>query len=236
MGLFDGLYSYEVILLVLGAFFFVVLVVLLAVLVAKGRPYGKMAGFFVFPLIMMGFPGLKSVEFKDGVVSIERLTRDLQQNPTDGAKRAELKQKLNELKTRPATDPAAIASIGSAQFALGEHKAAEETLQRVITKAPQLPQVQELKKRIDIDNSLKNLTAKVEQNPADHAAKLQLEKTVDQAAQIHTASPELLANIARAHEAAGDHSAAAVTADKVLKIAPHSLPAERVRILAVPHK
>jgi tetratricopeptide (TPR) repeat protein len=231
MGFFDGLYPYEVILLVLGACFFVVLVVLLAVLVAKGRPYGKMAGFFVFPLIMMGFPGLKSVQFKDGVVSIERLTHDLQQNPADGAKRAELNQKLNELANRPAADPAAIASIGSAQFALGEHRAAEETLQKAIAKAPQLPQVQELKKRIDIDNSLKNLTAKVEQNPADHSAKLQLEKTVDEAARIHTASPELLANIAQAHEAAGNHSAAAVTADKVLKIAPHSLPAQRVRIL-----
>src|SRR5437764_13466487 len=104
-------------------------------------PYGNLLMFFAIPLVMMGFPGIKSIELQQGVVKIDKLTHDLQQHPTDAAKRAELNQTVSQVSSRPVADPNAIASIARAQFALGDHKAAEANLKKVMQKAPELPQV-----------------------------------------------------------------------------------------------
>src|SRR5436305_6938997 len=100
MSFFDGLYSYEVVLLVLGAVFFLVLMIAFVVLLSQGKPYGTLLVAFVIPIVMIGFPAIKSVQYHDGVVTIDKLTHDLQHNPTDSAKRAELNQKVSELASR----------------------------------------------------------------------------------------------------------------------------------------
>src|SRR5581483_8557773 len=153
MNIFDGLYGYEVILLILGALFFIVLMVVFVILIAQKRPYGKLMMSFTFPLVMMGFPSIKSIQYKDGVISIDKMTHDLQQNPTDTKKREELRRTLADVVTRPAADPAAIASIANAQFALGDHRAAEASLQKAIGKAPDLPRVVELKKKLELERT-----------------------------------------------------------------------------------
>jgi tetratricopeptide (TPR) repeat protein len=233
MNIFDGLYGYEVILLILGALFFIVLMVVFVILIAQKRPYGKLMMSFTIPLIMMGFPSIKSFQYKDGVISIDKMTHDLQQNPTDTEKREELRRRLADVVTRPAADPAAIASIANAQFALGEHRAAEVSLQKAIVKAPDLPKVVALKKKLDLEQSLTKLTAQVEQHTADPAVKQELKQTVEEASKLSVASPQLLATLAQAKQLTGNHAEAAKLADTALKIDPNLVLAQKVKATAI---
>lgn len=233
MNLFDGLYGYEVILLILGMLFFIVLMVALLILIAQRRPYGKLGMFFAIPLIMMGFPGIKSIQYKDGLISVDKLTHELQQNPTDKEKREELSRKVADVGNRPVADPAAIASIANAQFVLGDHKAAEANLQKAIEKAPDLPNVVELKKKLDLDQALTKLTAQVEQHPADPALKQELKQKVEEASKRPVASPQLLTTLAQAQQLTGNHTEAVKLADTALKIDPHLVQAQKVKATAI---
>ena len=68
MELFHGLYNYEIVLMVAGILFFIFLVLLLAYLVVKGKEYKQMLAFFVFPVIMIGFPGVKKISYDNGKI------------------------------------------------------------------------------------------------------------------------------------------------------------------------
>lgn len=232
MNFFDGLYGYEVLLLILGALFFIVLVGAFVILIVQKRPYGKLGMFFAIPVFMIGFPSIKSIQYKDGVLSVDKLTHELQQNPTDTEKREQLRRKVADVGNRPAADPAAIVSIANAQFALGNHKAAEANLQKAIEKAPDLPMVVELKKKFDLEQALTKLTAQVEQHPADPAVKQELKQKVEETSKLPVASPQLLTTLARAQQLTGNHTEAVKLADTALKIDPHLVQAQKVKATA----
>jgi hypothetical protein len=84
MSLFDGLYPYEVVLLILGALFFLLLAVLLVLLVVRGKPYTGMLAFFAIPIVMIGYSSIQEITFQDGAVTIQKTTAQLQAAPTDG--------------------------------------------------------------------------------------------------------------------------------------------------------
>jgi len=229
MNLFDGLYPYEAVLMVLGVVLFVVLVIAFIVLIVKGRPFGTLLSFFAVPVVMIGFPSIKSIQFHDGVVTVDKLTHDLQQDPTNAALRTSLDKQVAEVTSRPTTNPASVAAIGSAQFALGDHIAAAINLRKALEAAPQLTQALELKKRIDLDNTLTKVITQVQQHPDDAAAKESLRKAVAEAGQLQIASPQLLTNIARAHAAIGNRTEALNLADKALAINPSLNLAKQVK-------
>jgi tetratricopeptide (TPR) repeat protein len=232
MGLFDGLYGYEVVLLVLGAFFFVVLAIMLVLQVVRGKSYGSLLFFFAIPIAMMGYSGIKTIQFKDGTVSIENTTKQLQANPTDTTLRSDLQKQVTDMSSRPTSDPTALTTIAKAQFALGNHKAAETTLRRAMQHSPALPQAQELDQRIKLDQNLTSLTSQVAQNPNDTGAKQKLQEVVTQADQLHIASPVLMSHLAGAQAALGDRKKALSWAETALSIKPNLAEAKQLKIQA----
>lgn len=232
MSLFNGLYPYEVVLLVLGALFFLLLAVLLVVLVVRGKPYIGMLGFFAIPIAMIGYPSIQKVSFQDGAVTIEKTTEQLQAAPTDTALRTNLEKQVASLASRPTADPGALTNIAKAQFALGHHADAAATLQKVLQMAPALPQAMALKQRMDTDNALATLTPQLAQHPNDAATKQKLAEAVAQAATLKIASPGFLAHVAMAHAALGDKAKAQSFADTALKINPNLADAKQLKSLA----
>jgi len=108
MSLLDGLYAYEVVLLVLGVLFFLLLVVLMVMLVKGGKGYAAMLPFFAIPITMIGYPGIKEIQFDNGVVSIENATQAVQANPSDPALLSDLRTKVASLGNRGAENPSVV--------------------------------------------------------------------------------------------------------------------------------
>ena len=238
MKFFDGLYPYEIVLLVLGVLLFLVLILAFVLLLMRGKPYGKILMSFAIPILMVGFPGVKSFEISESAVKIEKYTRALQENPTDNNLRESLAKEVRSVSARPLADPHVSVTIARAQLALGDNTAAETNINKALEKAPQLPAAVDLKKRIELERNLAALTFQVEQNPNDVAAKAKLAKTVSEVTHLKIANPVTISNLARAQSVLGDQAKAQVNVDKALTINPNLAPAiqlkKQIKTVTVP--
>jgi tetratricopeptide (TPR) repeat protein len=229
MKVVDGLYAYEVVMMVLGVLLFLALVFAFVVLVMRGKSYAKLLAFFAVPVVMVGFPGLKSFEFSEGAVKVEKLTRALEENPTDKNVRKSLEQEVADVSARPSTDPQVAVSVARAHIALGDDTAAQAKISKALKEAPKLRPALELRKRIELDRNLVALTSQVKQNPDDTAAQARLEETAAKVAQLPIASPGALTRLARAQEALGEQAKAEANVNKALRIDPNLAPAIKLR-------
>jgi tetratricopeptide (TPR) repeat protein len=232
MSLFDGLYPYEVVFLILGALFFLLLAVLLVLLVVRGKSYTGTLAFFAIPIVMIGYPSIQKISFQDGAVTIEKTTEQLQAAPTDAAVRSNLEKQVANLASRPTADPAALTNIAKAQFALGHRAEAETNVQKALQTSPALPEAVALRQRMDTDSALTTLTSQLAQHPNDAATKQKLSDTVAQAAPLKIANPGFLAHLSIAHAALGDKAKAQSFADTALKINPNLAEAKQLKSLA----
>jgi len=223
VSLTQGLYSYEIVILVLGAAFFLILLGGFVTSLVKGKPYIGLLPFFVLTIGMMGFPSVKSFQYKDGMLTIEKTTDQLQRDPTNTALRTSLQTQLSQLEARPAATPEALVSIAAAQFALGQHAAAKDNLAKVPPSVAESPQAVKLKTLISLDERLSALTLEVQKNPANRAAGAELAHAAEQVAQLPVASPLLLNRAARAQAVIGNVEAAHTLEKKVMKIDPKLL-------------
>lgn len=229
MELLDGLYLYEVVLLALGVLLFLMLAVAFMTLVMRGRPYSKLLTFFAVPIIMVGFPGIKSFELSNSKLKIETHTRVLEQDPTNQTVRESLANEVADVSVRPFSQPNVLTTIAGAQIALGNNKEAEAKIEKALEQSPQHPAAVDLKKRIELDRNLAALTNRVEQDPHDAAAKAKLAATVREVVPLKTASPETISNLARAQAALGNQAQAKSNVEKALAIDPNFAPAIQLK-------
>jgi tetratricopeptide (TPR) repeat protein len=194
----------------------------------RNKPYGGLLGFFILPVAMIGFPGIKSIQFEKGVFTLDKDAHELQQNPTNTALREKIAQQVAEINARPSNDPDTKTKVAQAQFELGDHAAAAAAVDEVLKVQPKLPAALQLKKRIETDQQLSDLSKTVAENPTDTAAKQQLEAVTHEAAKQPVASPEMLANIAAGEAAIGHTDEAAAFNKKALQINPNL---QRAKIL-----
>jgi tetratricopeptide (TPR) repeat protein len=214
MSFFQGLYSYEIVLMVLGVILFVALLVLLII----GRK--GLLGYFLLPVIMIAYPSIQSFAYKDGTLTIEKATDALLQNPTNPDLRSNVAQQLAKIESRPVPNAAVAASIARAQFATGNETAAVANLQKALQADPKLPAALALQQKINAIHELDRLTAAVKANPQDPAAKAELAKGLENATKQPVANPEALVKLAQAQAAIGNQQDALNYADKALKINP----------------
>jgi tetratricopeptide (TPR) repeat protein len=228
MKFFDELYPYEIILLVLGVLLFLVLIVILVVVVMRGKPYGTLLMSFAIPIVMIGFPGINSIEISKDLIAIKRNTDALHQNPTDKKSRDTLTIQVARVSARPLA-PQDSVTLARAQLALGDNTAAEMRISNILKAAPQLHDALELKNRIELERNLIALASQVEQNPTDAAAKAKLAHTVKEVTPLNIANPKTIANVAHAQALLGEHAKAQANVDKALEINPNLTPAIQLR-------
>ena len=238
MSALDGLYLYEIVLLVLGIVLFLVLTVAFLILITKRRSYSKLLAFFAIPIVMIGFPSIKSFEVSASVLKIEKETSALEEDPTDESVRASLEQEVASVSSRPITASQASVTIARAQIALGNDAAAKERVENTLKEDPHLPAAIDLKKRIELHEEVDSLTSQVEQDPGDTAARARLTSAVREAARLPIASPERMTNLARAQRVLGDSAKARENVERALRIDPNLRPAIQLQgqiTTAVPH-
>lgn len=221
MTMFDGLYLYEIVMLALGVALFIALAVMLVFLIVKRRAYAKLFMFFSIPIIMIGFPSIKSIEYSDGVVKIETDTATLERDPANTTVRAQLASTVSSLAPRPSSNPETIARIARAQIALGNNDQAQAEITQGLQLAPKDPQVLAAQKRLELDQKLTTLAARVEKQPNDSQVRQELQAALSGAAKGPIASPVTIANLARAQAALGDTEQAKQNVEKALAIKPN---------------
>lgn len=229
MAVFDGLLLYEWVLLVLGIILFFVLVIAFFYQLKRNGSIGALLGFFLLPIAMIGYPSIQSIQYKDGLVSIDKTTRDLQSAPTDPKLRSQLEQEVAKSSARPTTDATSLTLLAKAEYALGHEQAATAKLQQALQSSPKLPQALELQDKITTFDKLEKVSATVESNPNDAAAKAELSQTLNKATLLPLANPTAIARIARAQTALGDHQRALSTANTALAIDPKLEPAIQLK-------
>jgi len=218
MSILQGLYPYEIVIMGLGALLFVVMLIGLAAYLIKGKPVTGLVVFFVVSLAMLGYPGLKSLQYKDGVVSLEFNEQKLQQNPEDAQARAGLNRGLSIVDGRP-TDAKASLTIAKALWALGNEQAAVTSLQPALGSQATTQDATALNQRIQSVQKLEHLTTQAEQNPSS-VDKTELEQQLNQVIGQKVVSPKTAATVARAHAVLGQNEQAAQNAKKALAIDP----------------
>src|SRR5579864_1894015 len=113
MNFFDGLPSYQIALLVLGALFFLVLVLAFVTLIVREKPFGKLPVFFIVPVVMIGFPGIKSFQYKGLVITLSQTTTALQNDPTSASLRENLRDQVKQAADNPNQSPQTIVKIAT---------------------------------------------------------------------------------------------------------------------------
>jgi tetratricopeptide (TPR) repeat protein len=228
MRFFDGLYSYEIVLLALGTLMFLVLLFAFVYSLVKKQALGRLFGFFLLPIVMIGFPVVSSIKLMNNLIEITKATRELEQTPTDKSAREDLVTAVQSVAARPFSNPETLTTIARAQVALGNDAGALTNLDKALRKDPNLPEAAQLKGRIELVRDMDKLTTHVENNPADAAAKAELKKKVTDVAKTPIANPETLAKVARAQAAVGDQEQAFSNAQKALTINPNLEAAKQV--------
>jgi len=108
-----GLYAGEVVLLVLGVALFIVLLGALRKALSAGKSYAGLLPFFLVTIAMIGYPSIRSIQYKEGMLEIDTDTSKVENAGSDAesAKEAALRlqQTANNLKGRAnAADQAKI--------------------------------------------------------------------------------------------------------------------------------
>jgi hypothetical protein len=200
MNFFNGLYNFEIVLLILG-----VLLFLIALVKFMKNPSPVLVAFFLISIAMIGYPSVQSIAYQNGVVTINKQVHDLEADPTNEALRSSLQQNVALVEQRPTTDPVINVALATAHFALGNEAQAKTTLQQALRKNPALPAAKDLNNKIALSDRVQALTAHVEAAPADTAAKTELEQTVSQISKVRTANPTTLRAVTRAQALSRRH-------------------------------
>jgi tetratricopeptide (TPR) repeat protein len=198
MAFFDGMYPFEIILLVAGGLLFVVLLIAFLRQLFNNQSYKALLPFFLVAVLMIGFPAVSSVKAINGLIEIDKKTHDLQEHPGDSALRASLQSDVNKLSTRPFKSPQTVATLARAQFAVGQEEQAKQNLDKALSADPNLKPAQELKAKIDVTDKLSALTAAAERQPENPQVKQELQNTVSQAQQYKFANPRAIETIRKA--------------------------------------
>src|SRR5215510_10179653 len=235
MRLVDGLYLYEIVMLCLGIFLFVVLVLALIYQLMHRRNLAGLLAFFVLSIVMIGYPSIKSVQVQKDGVTIDKTTRDLQSDPTNPQTRAALEKEVKQISNRPVSDPATLTRIANAQFTLGNEKEAEEKAQIALERDPHSAEALEVQNKINTLHKLDSAMAEVEKHPDDPTAKAKLQETLSQASRQPTANPVALTKIAKAQAVLGQHEKAADNVNKALQINPNLTEAKKVQTMILTH-
>jgi tetratricopeptide (TPR) repeat protein len=216
--IFDGLTGYEQVLLVCGMALFVVALVALIAAIVRGKSYAGVVALFSISMAMMGFVRVQSITIDNATLQLDAAVTPVQNSPTDPAARTKLLQVVSNLEVRHWSDPEVLTKLATAQHILGQTEAAKANLNKALAAPVPPADAVALQKRFQLEDSIPQLTQKVEAGDAN--AKVQLQENLSEITKTPPANPTTLTNIAKAQSALGNQQEALSNVNKALKINP----------------
>jgi len=218
MKIFDGLYFYELILLILGTLLFVTLLVILVVFVIQKRHLKELLAFFIMPIIMIGYPSIQKIKYDNGVFTFEKAERDFAKDPQNLEARNILNQNLSSISKRPNSNPELLLSFGKAQAVLGDTVQAKELVDRALNISPELSEARNLQKKFDTPQvRIENMISEIEARPDDNAKKAELKEMITNYNITSSANSSALMTAAKSHAILADTAKARTFVNEALK-------------------
>ena len=146
MGLFEGLKGYEIILAGLGILLFLVQLFILVYYVLHNRSLKYVLPSLIIPIVMIGFPAIKKVQFGNSMLEMRETIAALEENPEDTETLAQLEERLEQLRDYENLQPTTLMTMAEAHVTLGDTAAAITQLDAAIKQARKMsiPQKKEL--------------------------------------------------------------------------------------------
>lgn len=197
MNLFDGLFIYEIILMLLGSILFLVVIFL----IVKSKEINKNHLMGIgFSIVMIAFPSIKSFSIQDGIINIEKNLEELKDNPEDPATKKALELEVGSIGDRPVNNTERLTTLSEANLELGKTEKAETLAKEVLNKAPQNVQAAEVVNVIEVEKTLEEIKS----NPQNKKARKRLQSEINKLKKIKTQSGRRTSHIAAGYEALGD--------------------------------
>lgn len=190
----DGLKPFEVLMLSFGSLLFVVMLILLVVFAAGKRPLKQLLSFFVFAILMLGWPSLQKIKIDDKGVELDKTLADYEKQPTE-EKKKEVEDLVGQLKDRDIKDPGKVKKIARAEFMIGKPQQSLQTLASLPENEKKDTSVIHLVSSIHVSEALKNQLRTVQNNPADSNQIRKLSELQSQAVNLPVKSKQVDSSI-----------------------------------------
>ncbi|WOD42844.1 hypothetical protein [Hwangdonia lutea] len=115
--LFENLFIYEIVLLFLGVFLFMILCGSLVYSIAKKYDIKKLLYFFIVPIIMIAYPSIQEIQIEKDKLAIIKYQDKVKNNPDDEDAKENLAKVTDKLEKRAST-PADLAVISKSYLLL----------------------------------------------------------------------------------------------------------------------
>jgi len=159
MAFFDGMYPYEIIVLFAGVLLFLALLAAFLRKAFSNQSYAALLPFFVVALAMIGFPSVSAINIGGAVIQLGQQTQELQEHPENAALRSKAEVTLSKVNSRPFSNPATVATLAEAQFALGQEVQAQQNVDKAL--AVGRVEASRLQDRVDAAKAAKDTEAAV---------------------------------------------------------------------------
>ncbi|SEC21038.1 hypothetical protein SAMN04489761_2384 [Tenacibaculum sp. MAR_2009_124] len=133
MGIFNDLYIYEIVLLFLGTFLFLILSGGLVYYILKKEEIKKLLLFFPIPILMIAYPSIKELNISKDKIELSKYQKQYQENPEDSIARDRIEELTEELESR-ATSEEDLIQISKSNILLGKPEKAIEVADKIIDK------------------------------------------------------------------------------------------------------
>lgn len=153
MNSFDGLYSYEIVLLLAGVLLFSALLVILVATFLRNRPQESkisntsLIALFVLSVVMMGYPGIQKFSYENGKINLEKTIHQVESKPNDPAVKQELQATVDKLDGRT-SDPKRLLTIARAYRILGKDDKATLLVNSSLKEMPNNLEAQQFKSQL----------------------------------------------------------------------------------------
>ncbi|MEW7289056.1 hypothetical protein [Aquimarina sp. 2304DJ70-9] len=145
--IFDNLYLYEIVLLFLGVFLFMLLCAGLVYFIIKKDDLKKLLLFFPIPIIMIAYPSIQEIQIEKDKIALKKFSNEVIENPQDTIAQKELTKVTNKLEKR-ATDIEDIKAVAEANLLLGNSEKVIDLTNKIIEEESQKTQEEVLKDSI----------------------------------------------------------------------------------------
>jgi hypothetical protein len=235
MKLLEGVLLHELVLMILG--FIAGLVLLFSFLqsVQRNKPNYKSIYALMMPVVMIGYPSIQRVQFENGIINIEKVSKEVEKNPLDTVLQQQLLISLKKLENQPSRvneSPAALSAFAQAQLALGRYDSAQVLIGRathldststtVVQAKQSVKKKTEVKKKFDqkvkqVDKQLKVL----EKQPQNGVIRDSIAQALKEVSHDPVAADDnSLITVATAAVAAGYPEAGLELVEKVINVKP----------------
>lgn len=229
--LFEGLLQHEIILSILGMVLFLVLLFLLVYMIVTSKEVKKILAFFIIPIIMIGFPGIKKFQFKGFIVDLEEsMNQSANANPTP-EEVAQVADKISKINPNRISSLDNNITMANAYAYIGDTLNAYKSTKVALEVQPSSTEASNLQAKY-AENSLVKIDQKVEslqQNPSNQTLKQELNQALQEVKTESLENPIDYLTVARANEAVGRTKEASNFTDSALILNPKFKEAQEFR-------